>query len=170
MSAGGETATDRYALRPLFFFFCFSLNNIWIQGFGPKKKRSRAQCIGWIHRNSRKRDRKKNTLSTERNWYLEVGPNDHLFLWPRWQRIRLTIGRSRVRAPPGALFFSFLKHFFRFFSKVLGILLRFSYASAWVGHIETRTQAIIYTGTKGCLLFTSPSPRDLSTSRMPSSA
>ena len=29
---------------------------------------------------------------------------------------------------------------------------------------------IRYEGPKGCLLYTSPSPRDLSTSRMPSSA
>ena len=60
------------AIRAL--FFCFSLNR-WPHARvrTKKKKRSRAQCIGWIHRNSRKNDRKKNTLSSERNWYLEVG-------------------------------------------------------------------------------------------------
>ena len=30
--------------------------------------------------------------------------------------------------------------------------------------------ATVYAGKKSCLLYTSPSPRDLSTSRMPSSA
>ena len=80
---------------------------------------------------------------------MEVGPHDHLLLWPRWQRMCLTIGRSRARAPSGALFFHFCSAFSVFFSKVLVILLRFSLASAWVGHIETRTQSMIYTGTKG---------------------
>ena len=34
-------------------------------------------------------------------------------------------------------------------------------------HIDT---AAVYRNEEGCLLYTSPSPRDLSTSRMPSSA
>ena len=37
--------------------------------------------------------------------------------------------------------------------------------AAWVGQTETGYDCLI-----GCLLYTSPSPRDLSTSRMPSSA
>ena len=98
-------------------FFVSRLTAGRMQGSGPKQKRSRPQCICWIHRNSRKSDRKKNTLSSERNWYLEVGPHDHLFLWPRWQRVRLTSCRSRVRAPPGALFFHFCSTYSVFFRK-----------------------------------------------------
>ena len=36
--------------------------------------------------------------------------------------------------------------------------------------IANSTDAIIICGTTGCLLYTSPSPRDPKTSRMPSSA
>ena len=39
-----------------------------------------------------------------------------------------------------------------------------------VRNIKTREVMEIYLGHKVCLLYTSPSPRDLSTSRMPSSA
>ena len=39
--------------------------------------------------------------------------------------------------------------------------------SDWDRHILTRKHV---NGHNGCLLYTSPSPRDLSTSRMPSSA
>ena len=48
-----------------------------------------------------------------------------------------------------------------------------TYEGEWVGTkkngqgVETWPNGYIY---KGCLLYTSPSPRDLSTSRMPSSA
>ena len=34
----------------------------------------------------------------------------------------------------------------------------------------TATPVLVVTDSEGCLLYTSPSPRDLSTSRMPSSA
>ena len=38
-------------------------------------------------------------------------------------------------------------------------------------HLGTRRGGMaVYDKQKGCLLYTSPSPRDLSTSRMPSSA
>ena len=37
-------------------------------------------------------------------------------------------------------------------------------------HLENGTHGLVPAGTTGCLLYTSPSPRDLSTSRMPSSA
>ena len=37
-------------------------------------------------------------------------------------------------------------------------------------HIRAKLWALSQTPYKGCLLYTSPSPRDLSTSRMPSSA
>ena len=36
--------------------------------------------------------------------------------------------------------------------------------------VGDRTVIIVTSGNLGCLLYTSPSPRDLSTSRMPSSA
>ena len=35
---------------------------------------------------------------------------------------------------------------------------------------SSKENSTIYVDVKGCLLYTSPSPRDLSTSRMPSSA
>ena len=35
---------------------------------------------------------------------------------------------------------------------------------------ETENRAVLHTAVRACLLYTSPSPRDLSTSRMPSSA
>ena len=38
------------------------------------------------------------------------------------------------------------------------------------GYFTEETLAEIHEKMKGCLLYTSPSPRDLSTSRMPSSA
>ena len=37
-------------------------------------------------------------------------------------------------------------------------------------HTEFKCEAYVLTKDEGCLLYTSPSPRDLSTSRMPSSA
>ena len=40
----------------------------------------------------------------------------------------------------------------------------------YVSLLETLREVVGITGTKDCLLYTSPSPRDLSTSRMPSSA
>ena len=39
--------------------------------------------------------------------------------------------------------------------------------SSWVSHLP---DDVSYDNVIGCLLYTSPSPRDLSTSRMPSSA
>ena len=44
---------------------------------------------------------------------------------------------------------------------------RFSYVRGKNNDLIERTTILIY---PGCLLYTSPSPRDLSTSRMPSSA
>ena len=44
------------------------------------------------------------------------------------------------------------------------------YLTAATGHIVERRIGAGQDKDKGCLLYTSPSPRDLSTSRMPSSA
>ena len=43
-------------------------------------------------------------------------------------------------------------------------------AGRWLKDVDIRTLGSGSTGAQGCLLYTSPSPRDLSTSRMPSSA
>ena len=116
-------------VRPL-LFFCFSLNRwpharVWTK----QKKRSRAQCIGWIHRNSRKRDRKKNTLSSERNWYLEVRPDGHLLSWPsglRQQAHLREVSPCASSNPVWRTLFFFFAELFAVYVKVLGILLRFS--------------------------------------------
>ena len=39
-----------------------------------------------------------------------------------------------------------------------------------IENTDIKIRHITFSGSKGCLLYTSPSPRDLSTSRMPSSA
>ncbi len=43
-------------------------------------------------------------------------------------------------------------------------------ATIEIEHASEETEDAIYLAVKDCLLYTSPSPRDLSTSRMPSSA
>ena len=60
-------------------------------------------------------------------------------------------------------------------SRAISILLLATILSALIGpNVANFTKDIIsdhlYTGSYICLLYTSPSPRDLSTSRMPSSA
>ena len=57
--------------------------------------------------------------------------------------------------------------------RYLGDEVRFDEPSTGDAEIDLRisiTQAKFYEIIKNCLLYTSPSPRDLSTSRMPSSA
>ena len=72
-----------------------------MQGSGQKKKkRSRAQCIGWIHRNSRKSDRKKNTLSSERNWYLTHWAQRGIGIWRSSISIICLHGIMGKRQPP----------------------------------------------------------------------
>ena len=68
-------------IRPL-LFFCFSLNNIWIHGFEPKKKNALVLSVwaGYIEI-PEKATEKKNTLSSEGNWHLEVGHRSHMLAW-----------------------------------------------------------------------------------------
>ena len=56
------------------------------------------------------------------------------------------------------------------YEKIEGVLSVYSGYSG--GHVENPTYQEVVLGNTGhiCLLYTSPSPRDLSTSRMPSSA
>ena len=117
-----------------------------MQGSGPKK-RSRAQCIGWIHRNSRKSDRKKK--HTELREELVFGgrrapPSAPVAEWLGHQPLNRKVSARAGSNPVRRTLFSFLQHFLSFHLKVLGILLRFSQARAWVGFIETRTQSIIF--------------------------
>ena len=54
-------------------------------------------------------------------------------------------------------------------AKIKEFFEQFQQLPSWFTNLWILVVASIY-GIKGCLLYTSPSPRDLSTSRMPSSA
>ena len=63
-------------IRPL-LFFCFSLNRqphtrVWAK----TKRRSRAQCVGQIHQNSQKSDKKKRHTEHREEWW--CGTKTHL--------------------------------------------------------------------------------------------